>query len=322
MSSRKQDYLDAMQCRKLPNHVPLWELHFHLWSKLSNGKFISGKEFLKLSEDEQEYAIRQDAEIMVKLGEEIGFGAVSIPDAPWDCVYTLLPRWRYKLIEELKKRKPDFCIVAGCGGVLSMPGSADGYEEFCYRLFDDPEGIDLECERLYREFEDTAQRLLQAGAEALYVAADVADSRSPFFTMEQCHRWYFPYLRKCASFIKQNGAYAILHTDGNIFPLLEEIKKSGVQALQAIDPVAGMDIVQTQQLLAPDVAVCGNLDCGLMLSGNPEQVYEKAVEIIEACKGKPGFIFGNSNAVAQETPLENYRAMLNAWRDHAEILPQ
>ena len=69
-------------------------------------------------------------------------------------------------------------------------------------------------------------------------------------------------------------------------------------------------------------AVCGNLDCGLMLSGNPEQVYEKAVEIIEACKGKPGFIFGNSNAVAQETPLENYRAMLNAWRDHAEIFPQ
>ncbi len=66
-------------------------------------------------------AIKINAGILKTVGEKLGFGCVSIPDAPWDCIYTLPQEYRCMLIRELKALSPDFCITAGCGGVISMP---------------------------------------------------------------------------------------------------------------------------------------------------------------------------------------------------------
>ena len=56
---RKQDFVDVME-RRIPSHVPLWELHFHLWSVLSKGSFVSGQAFNALCESEKERAICED----------------------------------------------------------------------------------------------------------------------------------------------------------------------------------------------------------------------------------------------------------------------
>ena len=310
--SRKQDFLDVVQ-RKIPERVPLWELHFHLWSVLSNGQFVSGKAFAALTAHQKREAIAKNAEVMADWGERLGFAAVSIPDTPWDCVYTLEPHWRIELIRQLKQLNPSFYVVGGCCGLIGMPTSSHGYEEFCYHLFDEPEAVDTECAAGYESFKVEADRLADAGIDGLYFAADIADNRAPFFNSEQIQRWYFPYLRKHAEYAKAKGLFALLHTDGNIETLLGDIRTSGVQILQAIDPVAGMDIAKTKRALQGEVAVCGNFDCGLMITGTPQQVYDSAKHIVLSCKDGGGFVFGNTNAVDITTPVENYMAMLEAW---------
>ncbi len=317
--SRKENFLRVLCHEETTGEVPLWELHFHLWDKLGEEHFISGREYLGLSEREKKYALEKDAEIIAEWGERLQFSAVSMPDPPWDCIYTLPSKDRLELIRNIRKRNPDFGIVASCGAVIAMPSSGDGYEDFCYKLFDEPEEIDQMCEKIFANFLENSRRLIDAGADAIYTASDVADNRTPFFTREQQLRWYFPYLKKFAEYLRSQRIGAILHTDGNIKDLLADIKASGVDGLQAIDPVAGMDIREVQIFMENRVAVCGNLDCGLMLTGKPEQVYEEARSILETCKDRPGFIFGNSNAVAIETPVENYMAMLEAWKKYGKL---
>lgn len=315
---KKQDFDDVMRHRIPAGRVPLWELHFHLWSRLSNGKFISGKEFDALSDAQKHRAVGQNAEVLVSVGQALGFSAVSIPDGPWDCIYTLPETWRLELVRQLKKLAPDFYVMGSCGGVIFMPSSTDDYTDFCYRLFDEPEEIDRYCETLYKNFLEQSTRLAEAGIDGIYIAADVADNRAPFFNPEQLQRWYFPYLKKNVAHLKSLGLFAILHTDGNISRLLDDIKASGIDALQAIDPVAGMDIVGVKRAFGNEVAVCGNLDCGLMLTGTPDAVYASASDIIKKCKPGGGFVFGNTNAVDAQTPLENYRALLAAWNEHGK----
>lgn len=317
--SRKENFLRSMRHETALEEVPLWELHFHLWNKLSKEKFVSGKEFLGLSDAEQEYVLQKNAEIVSEWGTKLEFSAVSIPDSPWDCIYTLPEDARIRMVSYIKRINPDFCINASCSGVIAMPSSGTGYEEFCYRLFDEPEEIDEMCEHIYQNFLEKSKRLIEAGVDVIYMASDVADNKSPFFNREQQLRWYFPYLRKCVDFLHEQGVSAILHTDGNINMLLKDIKESGVDGLQAIDPVAGMDIRQVQEYMENKVTVCGNLDCGIMLTAEPEKVYEETKKILLSCKDKPGFVFGNSNAVDVQTPLENYMAMLDAWKEYGKI---
>lgn len=315
--SNKQDFLSVMKDKDFGHRVPLWELHFHLWKKYDDA-FVSGPEFERLNEEEKRIAIKNDANIMKKVGEHLGFGGVSIPDVPWDCVYTLPQEYRVMLIRELKALSPDFCVVAGCEGVISMPSTSRDYMDFCFWIMDEPEEVDAHCEEMYERFKTNAMQLIYAGVDAIYIPADVADNRATFFNPQQLERWYFPYLKKCVDFLHGNGVIAMLHTDGNINSLLENLLDYRLDALQAIDPIAGMEITNVLNIFDGKIAVCGNLDCGLMLSGTSEQIFESAKNILLDCKGKKGLVFGNSNAVVLETPLDNYAAMVDAWKQYGE----
>ncbi len=313
--SRKQDFLTMLKEKKTPEKTPLWELHFQMW-KHYDARYATGRDFDLIPEEKKAEAIRHNAHVMKTVGEQLGFSCVSIPDNPWDCIYTLPDEYRCMLVRELKALNPDFAVIAGCSGVISMPSSSDDYVEFCYRIMDEPELIDEECEIIYAAFEKNAANLIDAGVDAIYMAADVADNRTTFFNPEQLKRWYYPYLTKCVDYLHARQICAILHTDGNISSILNELLACGIDGLQAIDPIAGMDLCKVLDCYDGKAVVCGNLDCGKMLMGKPEEVYELAKEILLAGKGK-SLIFGCSNAVVPETPMENYIALLKAWEQFA-----
>lgn len=309
--SNKQAFISALEHKKTGSRIPLWELHFHLWNKFDT-RFVTGPEFDRLPDEEKAEAIKINAHIMKEVGERLGFGCVSIPDAPWDCVYTLPQEYRCMLVCELKALSPDFCIIAGCGGVFSMPASADDYLNFCYWIIDEPEEVDVYCEKIYAEFELRAMELINAGVDAIYIPADIADNRTTFISRSQLERWYFPYLKRNVEFLHNHHIFAILHTDGNVNSILDALLDCNIDGLQAIDPIAGMNMVDVLNKFDGRAVACGNLDCGLMLSGTAEEVYESARQILRDCKGK-ALVFGNSNAVVPETPVENYMAMHSAW---------
>jgi len=301
---------------KMVSHIPLWELHFHLWKKISNGAFLSGQDFNMLSKSEQDYAIKRNAALIVEIGEQYGFAAVSVPDSPWDCIYTLPFERRLQLIKELRSLDPDFCITAACGGVFSVPSNSDEYVSLCYKLYDEPDEIDKECERKILRFLDESNRLIDVGVEVIYIAADIADNRSPFLNENQLLRWYYPYLKRAVDHLKRSNIISILHTDGNVGSMLDGFLGCGIDGLQAIDPYGKMDIVAVQKYFDGKAVVCGNFDCGLMLTGKPDDIYSEAFRLFTLCGHAGGFVAGNSNAVVAETPLANYNAFHQAWTDY------
>jgi uroporphyrinogen decarboxylase len=131
-------------------------------------------------------------------------------------------------------------------------------------------------------------------------------------------RFILPYLRRWAAAVKEMGLYTILHTDGDVSACLEELAESGLDALQAIDPVAGMDMLQVKAQVGDRLCLCGNVDCGLLVMGTPEDVYAATRDLLVACKAGGGLVLGASNAVQPEVPIANYWAMIEAWRDYGE----
>ena len=62
----------------------------------------------------------------------------------------------------------------------------------------------------------------------------------------------------------------------------------------------------------------GNLDpSAVLLSGTPDQVYRKSVEVIRAAGVGGGLILGSGCDVAPVTPFENLDAMMAAAKDTA-----
>ena len=317
--SKRLDFLDTINMKQTQTAVPIWELHFHCWEKMSGERFISGKDFLALSSNKKkEDALKKDADIICKVAEDLHFNAVSIPDSPWNCPYTLPMEDRLKLAALLRKANPDFYVIAGGAANIGMPGNIDTYLEICYMIYDAPEKIDEMARIRFEQGMIKLQQFVDAGVECVYTGADYADNRAPFFTLPQMERFVLPYLTKWVEKCKENNIIPIQHTDGNVMPILEQIIGSGVSAMQAIDPTAGMDMKTTKAAVDGRMCICGNVDNGVLILETPQFIYNEAAKILNECKDGGGIILGASNAVVKETPKENYLAVIEAWKDFGQ----
>lgn len=312
--------ISALEGRQPPTAVPRWELEFHAWNTFSCQKVVFGEEFNCLTAIEKERTLHSNADIMLSVADKLGFAALTVPSgywyvAPGVLAYFVLPDdARYRQIQVLQKKKPsDLMLVAGSGGVMAMP-AAQEYVDFCYMVYDNPGEIDKRAKRVLREGLVNARQLRDLGVEAVFTASDVADNNGPFFNPKQMERFVWPYLRDWAHSVRDMGLYAILHSDGELTPCLDILADSGIHALQAIDPVAGMDITAVKAQIGHKICLCGNVDCGLLITGPVNKIRKETQELVTSCMHNGGFVLGASNAVQIEIPKENYLAMVDAWK--------
>ncbi|MCX6992542.1 MAG: hypothetical protein NT011_05280 [Kiritimatiellaeota bacterium] len=320
--NKKENMKAALERRQPEWAVPIWELEFHIWNLFSDKKIILGTEFVSLTAGEQERALHMNAAVMADVAAKMHFSAMTVPGGYWEIApgkpayYWLPPEARLRqtaiLVEAVGA---EILLIANTGGVISMPGSND-YVEFSYKLFDAPEEIDARARNTLASGLDSAKRLRDLGVEGMCSPSDIADNKGLFFNPEQMRRFILPYLGEWAREVKKLGAYSILHTDGNLSACLEDIAASGIDALQAIDPVAGMDIRKVKIQAGKRLCLCGNVDCGLLLSGMPADVYQATRDLLLDCKQGGGLVLGASNAIQQEVSRANYCAMIEAWKDY------
>ncbi len=309
---------DTFELYKTPDVVPIWELEFHAWDSFSREHIIVGNEFTQLTAKEQEFALHQNADIIAHVAEELSYFGVTVPGGYWEqspghpAFWWLPEPARFQQIEYLQHSLDDVMLITGSAGVMAMPDATE-YMDFSVKMFEHPEEIDERAEQTFQQGIDEAKKLIDLGVQAVFTPSDIADNHGPYFNPEQMQRFILPYLQKWAERIRDLGAYAILHTDGNIMPHLHEIAVSGIHALQAIDPTAGMNIREVKDKVGDKICLCGNIDCGLLLSGTPDLVYDQTAGLLRDLSTTGGFVLGASNAVQTDVPPENYSAMIRAW---------
>jgi uroporphyrinogen decarboxylase len=152
--------------------------------------------------------------------------------------------------------------------MICPPGEA-GYEDFCYQLFDAPEEIDAQAQETLAAGLEFAKKARDLGADTVFDACDIADNHGVFFSPAQLERFWLPYLHKWATAVRDMGLYTILHSDGNLTKILDLLADSPLQALQAIDPIAGMDLARTKQQVGDRLCLCGKVDCGVRSRSRP-----------------------------------------------------
>ena len=276
----------VLQGAEIYGRVPLWELEFHPWHKFTKQPFKVGVEFQQLSPKEKEMQININAEVMTEVTEKLHFSAVTVPGGYWEtspgepAFFWLPPEYRFRQLEIIRKMLPaDVLTVAITGGVMAIPEAAN-YVEFSCKLFDTPEEIDAMARKIFNDGIALMKVAKDAGADAVVTASDIADNRGPFFNSEQMKRFIIPYLQEWAEAVHREGLLSILHTDGNINTLLDQLCETGVQAVQAVDPVAGMNMAEALLKCRGRMALCGNINCGNLVAGTPESVCIETKKIL------------------------------------------
>jgi len=182
-------------------------------------------------------------------------------------------------------------------------------------LFEHPERIHDEAERRCVAALSQIDRLMDAGADFINLVNDVAGNDGPFISPAKFAEFVTPYLARQVRRIKDRGGVAWVHSDGMLMPIMDQLLSTGMDVLQGVDPMAGMDIGEVKRLTYGKCALMGNVQCSLLQDGPPERIRKSAFYCLEHGAPGGGYIFATSNTIFPGMPLANYECMLGAYRE-------
>jgi uroporphyrinogen decarboxylase len=191
-----------------------------------------------------------------------------------------------------------------------------GMEDLLVALLTEPDLATTVLDKVLEANMAVVRRAIRAGAQVIILGDDYAANAGPLFSPDVFGRFIVPRLAQMIRMIHDEGARVIKHSDGNIYPILDELVACGPDGLNPIEPVAGMSLAETRRRVGESLCLCGNIDCGDLLSqGTPDQVRAEVRRAIADGGARGAFILTSSNSIHSSCRPQNVQAMLDACRE-------
>lgn len=163
------------------------------------------------------------------------------------------------------------------------------------------------------------ERAIEEGADILLTGDDYAYRTAPIMSPAAFKEFVLPYLQEMVDTAKEKGVPFIKHTDGNLWPIIDMIVDTGIDGLDPLEPIAGMDIGKVKEKYGDRIALAGNIDCTELLThGTEADVVEAVKETIAKAGVGGGYILASSNSIHPGVKPENYRTMVKAARKYGQ----
>jgi uroporphyrinogen decarboxylase len=241
----------------------------------------------------------------------------GIPDAPphWELVFDIEKEFFGIDATELASReypserqRADAAIAGYEGaGVFWMP-NGDEIMDFVVRLFERPDEMHEEARRKCDRAKTVLRGHVEAGADFLLLTYDFGYNNAPFVSPAHFAEFVTPYLHELVEEAHSLGTKAILHSDGCLSEILDQIHSTGIDGYQSVDPQGHMDIRAVRDRY-PDWILMGNVECSMLQDTRPDEIRRS----VDYCMDYGGigkrYIFSTSNCIFAGMPPESYRAM-------------
>ena len=234
------------------------------------------------------------------------------PDPNADDVLGAIPQ----IVARYKGKK---AITALCRDAFFNPAFLRGTTQFLMDMIENPELVRDLIEVTLSYDIPAMQRVVKAGVDVVIFGDDYADKNSTLMSPRHFKQFVLPGLKRCVDAAHEAGAYVVKHTDGNIMAILDMIVETGIDGLNPLEPVAGMDIAFLKQRYGDRIALIGNIDCGHLLCRAPiEEVRRVTRETIRVAAPGGGFCLSSSNSIHSSVNPGNFMAMIETWRECRE----
>lgn len=234
-----------------------------------------------------------------------------VPPSPHD------PRLLAPLRDAVSRLKGKVAIIFTMGaGAFSYPTFLRGFNNLLMDYYENPELAHRIADIATDYFTELGRLAIEAGADILLDGDDFCGKAGPFMSPQHFREFILPRLQRVVDVAIEHKVPMIKHSDGYVWPLLQMMVDTGIDALNPIEPAAGMDIGEVKRVFGDRIAVVGNIDCSTLLQfGSPEEVRAAVRECIRVASPGGGHIISSSNTIHEGVKPENYLAMIRATKE-------
>jgi uroporphyrinogen decarboxylase len=293
---------------KIPDKIPHFELDF----LLTNEAFGKPRPDIKTysgSKAGRKQFISDFLDIYEKIIHRFGWSAIGI-----DGRFPGLEEEAVKAAKDRFGNDVAVCYIEWSSGTFCMCGDSREMEELAIRLYEDEdqEGLKIDAQRMADEAIERIGKRVEAGADFVIATYDYGYNNGPYISPEMFAKIDTPYLKKIVDAVHELNKKILLHSDGDLRLILDQIVSTGVDGYHSIDPQGNMDIAEVRKRY-PHLILMGNVQCSLLQDTDEEKIRRSVQYAIESAKPGGRFIFSTSNTVFSGMPLRSYEVMLDEY---------
>jgi uroporphyrinogen decarboxylase len=156
----------------------------------------------------------------------------------------------------------------------------------------------------------------EIGINVIGCEGDLASEENMLISPEQYREFIKPYQIELVEFTHQKGMKILKHSDGNMWPILEDHIEVGFDGFHPIQSDC-MDISEVKRKTDGNICLIGNIDCrALLCEGSEKEVEATVKKTIDIAAPEGGFMLMSSNSIHAGIKPENYIAMVKAGHEY------
>jgi hypothetical protein len=248
----------------------------------------------------------------------------SDPESMWTYLGNYAFTGSLERNEVLFKRQQQLC--GNCMLVIceSFPGldtayNLAGFELFSYLWYDDPVLLSYWIEVLAQhEVERIHHVANPVLSPVTLICCDIADKKSTLFSPDFLKINFFPHLRRVCDAWHCHDTKVIFHSDGNLLKVMDDLQNAGIDGVNPLEPLEGLDVVTEIGKRYPNLILAGGVDAHhLLVHGSPNQVSEEIKRLIDEVGPRGGVFLGSSIEMHPGCKVENLITMVETIKEYS-----
>lgn len=211
-------------------------------------------------------------------------------------------------------------VGGGWGAVFGDSYRILGMEHFLESLLLAPDVVHEVVRRVEEFYLGVNERIFEAAAGMLdiyYFGNDLGTQRALLMSPATIREFLAPSFKRLVDQAKAYGLKVMFHSCGAVSEMIPLFIELGIDVL---DPVqvgaAGMVPAQLKAAYGDRIAFHGGLDTqGVLPFGSPADVRAETIALVETMKPGGGYIFGPSQELQPDVPVENILTMYRTCRE-------
>ena len=239
--------------------------------------------------------------------------ATSLDDYAWPDPTT--PGLLDQAAAAIKADQATHFVVPNFGFALfERAWSLRGFDQFLMDLLCEPDLAEDLLERITEIQVVLAKRFLALGVDGGYFGDDYGAQKSLLFSPALWRDLIKPRLARMFAVFREAGLPVILHSDGDIWPILPDLVEIGLTCLNPVQPEV-LDHDRLFREFGDKLSFYGGLSTqGVMPNGSPDDVRAATRECIaRLAPDGTGLLLGPSHRMQSDIPPENVAAMLEEF---------
>jgi uroporphyrinogen decarboxylase len=192
--------------------------------------------------------------------------------------------------------------------------SLRGMEQFLMDLALQPEWAEELLERITVIQVELARGFVEAGVDGGYFGDDLGAQRGLLFSPDTWRSLFKPRLKRMFDVFTRAGLPVVMHSDGDISPIIPDLIEIGLTALNPCQPEV-LDHHWLKNEYGDQLAFYGGVSTQKTLPyGTREEVFTAGKQCIEQLASDgTGLIYGPSHRLMSDIPLENIESLLDSF---------